>query len=192
LISGSVRADLLEDLIASDEATVRNDAERYLMARSTDVVPDTIAEIQRPLDKNQVLPRLRDWRDRIHHLYDDIQNGLGKRYRYDRAAQYRTFEEIVQRAGLAEADIPSIDILRITESDGTLRAIIQPRHLWIIGANGRVDLTIIPKSGIGRRQFMLLDLSRPLRRRSDWRLVSPGERLEQPTFTPGRLRELLE
>jgi hypothetical protein len=40
--------------------------------------------------------------------------------------------------------------------------------------------------------FMLFDLSRPMRRRSDWRLVSPGERLEQPGFTIKRLRELLE
>jgi hypothetical protein len=162
------------------------------MTRSTDVVPDTIAEIQGPLDRNQVLSRLRDWRERIHRLYDDIQNGLGKRYRYDRSGQHRTFEEIVQRTGLAEADVPPIDILRIEEPGGALRAIIQPRHLWIIGANGRADLTIIPKSGIGRHQFMLLDLSRPMRRGSDWRLVSPGERLEQPPFTPKRLRELLE
>jgi hypothetical protein len=162
------------------------------MARSMAVVADTIAEALEPPDREHVLLRLRDWRDRIHQLYEDIQAGLGQRYRYDRNGKHHTSEPIIQQAGLESRETPGIDILRIEEPGGTLRALLQPRHLWIIGANGRVDLVIVGKSGTGRRYYMLLDLSRPMRRKADWRLVSPAERLEQPRFTVRRLRELLE
>jgi hypothetical protein len=118
-----------------------------MVARSTNIVPDTIAEIQGSLDRDRVLPRLEDWRDRVHGLYDKIQIGLGERYCYDRNGKHSTLEEVVQRAELSAADIPRIDILRIEERNRTLRALLQPRHLWIIGANGRVDLTVIPKIG---------------------------------------------
>jgi hypothetical protein len=156
------------------------------------VVSDTIAEALEPPDRDHALARLNDWRDRVHRLYDEIQAGLGGRYHYDRQGKHRTLETAVQRSGISREQVPPIDILRIEQPGGALRAMLQPRHLWIIGANGRVDLTILPKSGIGRRQFMLLDLSRPMRRRSDWRLVSPADRLEQPRFRVAKLRELLE
>lgn len=162
------------------------------MKHTDNLVADTIAELNDGLDRAQVLSRLEDWRKRVHGLYDEIQSGLGGNYFYDRHGKHVSQEEVVRRAGLPEWEIPPIDILQIEGPHRRTLATIRPRYLWMIGANGRLDLLVIPKTGLGRRQFLLLDLSRPMTRERDWRLVSPSERLEQPRFTVARLREILE
>jgi len=156
------------------------------------VVADTIAELNDGVNRERALARLRDWRDRVDHLYDEIESGLGPAYSFDRSGKHWTQEVVFQRAGLDSTEVPPIDILRIEEPTGVLRAIIQPRHLWIVGANGRLDLNVLRGAGPGRRVFQLLDLSSPMSGRSDWRLVSGAEPLEWPRFTTDRLRALLE
>jgi hypothetical protein len=162
------------------------------MAEPGNIVADTIAELNDGVDRERALARLRNWRDRVHHLYDEIQDALGPAYAYDRSGRHRSQESVVQAAGLSPDEVPAIDILRIEKPSGALRAIIQPRHLWMIGANGRLDLFIIPQTNLGRRQFLLIDVSRPMTENADWRLVSPAERLEHPPFNVERLREMLE
>lgn len=162
------------------------------MDDSGNVVADTIAELNEGLDRERVLARLGDWRDRVHRLYDEIETGLGTGYVYDRTGKHISQEDIVQRAGLTQSEVPPIDVLRIEGPHRRALAIFQPRHLWMIGANGRIDLFVTPKVGVGRRHFMLIDVSRPLTAPADWRLVSPAERLDQPPFSVRRLHELLE
>jgi len=126
----------------------------------------------------------------VHGLYDQIEHALGSDYSYDRTGKHQSAEERVQQSGLNPDDVPPIDILRIEQS-GRLVAVIQPRGLWIIGANGRLDLVLTPRTG-GRRLFMLMDLSSPMENRTDWRIVRPSDGLQQLVFKPERLRELLE
>jgi hypothetical protein len=154
------------------------------------VASDTIAEWAETPTRKRTLKRLRDWQSRVHGLYDRIEQALGSDYSYDRTGKHRSMEERVQQSGLSSDDVPPIDILRIEQS-GRLVAVIQPRSLWIIGANGRLDLVLTQKTG-GRRLFMLYDLSSPMEDRTDWRIVRPSDRLHQPVFDPGRLHELLE
>ena len=154
------------------------------------IVNATITEAREKPDKAHILSRLRDWRVRVHALYDTIRQSLGDEYAYDRSGKQASGEELVQRAGLKPSEVPQLDILRI-ERSGRLVATFQPRGLWIIGANGRVDMIIIPESG-GRRLFMLFDQSLPLSGTSDWRIVRPStDPLHQPPFRPERLHELL-
>lgn len=156
----------------------------------TNIVSATIEELVEPIRRDHVMARLRDWRDRVHRVYDQIQEGLGPGYAYDRSGKHRTMEEMVQRAGIEEADVPAIDILRIERPQGTLRATLQPRYLWIVGANGRLDLLIARPNG-GRRLFTIYDLAPPMSGASDWRLVSLADQLHEPPFRVDRLQELL-
>ena len=150
----------------------------------------TIAEAGEPPNREHVIERLRDWRDRVHALYDLVEATLGNTYSYDRTGKHRSNEELVQRVGLSVRDVPQVDILRVEQS-GKLVASFQPRGLWIIGANGRIDLLVAPRSG-GRRVFMLVDHSLPMSDRTDWRIVRLSEQLKQMPFRPENLHELLE
>jgi hypothetical protein len=157
---------------------------------SDNIVSATIAESRDKPNKKHVLARLRDWQARVHALYDAVQKTLGSDYAYDRSGNQESAEDMVQRVRLDPAKVPKLDILRI-EQDGKAVATFVPRGLWIIGANGRVDVIITPRSG-GRRLFMLIDHSLPLSSESDWRIVRPSDQLHQPPFLPERFGELLE
>jgi len=157
---------------------------------STNIVAATIAEAQEKPDKEHVLHRLKDWQNRVHALYDCIEQRLGDGYTYDRTGKHMSQEEMVQRTHLGSNDVPQLDILTV-EQGGRRVAELRPRGLWIIGANGRVDLIVMPRSG-GSRLYMLLDHSLPLSGETDWRIVRPSDRLHQPRFRPEVLSDLLE
>ena len=157
---------------------------------NVNIVAATIAEAREKPDKGHVLARLKDWQTRVHSLYQKIQKTLGNGYSYDRRGKHESQEEMVQRAHLKSDEVPKLDILTISE-DGHRVAEFHPRSLWIIGANGRVDLVVTPRSG-GRRLYILMDHSLPLSGRSDWRIVRPTDRLHQPPFRPDQFSDLLE
>src|SRR6202035_4967919 len=136
------------------------------------------------VSREQVLERLRDWRDRVHRLYDRIEQELrGSAFRIDRKGKHTSAEELPQRVGLAPSDQPVVDILRIVRSDGTNAAILFPRGLWIIGANGRIDLRILPLVG-GSENYMLVDQSNPMTSPSHWIRIPIGSPFDREPFDP--------
>ena len=158
---------------------------------TADVITATMREALETPGRQATVRRLRDWQHRVHGLYDDVQAVLGSEYTYDRDGKQRSAEDRVQLAGLSEDDVPPVDILRVGRA-GRVVAQFLPRMLWMIGANGRIDLFVMPSTG-GRQFFMLIDRSAPLSNLSDWRLVRPAmDPLAHPPFRPERLHELLE
>jgi hypothetical protein len=150
----------------------------------------TIAEAVAPPDRAHVIERLHDWRERVHALYDSVESSLGTAFSYDRRGKNRSYERPVQRVGLALDEVPEVDILRVVQGEKAIAQFV-PRDLWIIGANGRVDLVLHSRPG-GTRRFMLLDLSLPLSGKGDWHIVRPSDPLRQPPFRPEDLPGLLE
>jgi hypothetical protein len=147
----------------------------------------------RELTTDRAVQRLDDWRKRVHALYDDIQEELeGTRFAVDRSRKHHSYEELAQRAGVAREDVPELDILRIAGPNGLSAAMLIPRALWVIGANGRVDLRIMPASG-GSEMHVLLDESEPLQGPAKWirsRITTPFEREPfDPTWLRARLLE---
>ncbi len=162
------------------------------MSETTAAVDATFQELRssKPPDKAHVMRRLQDWQRRVHDLYDSIQQGLGADFVLDRSGKHRTMEEMVQRAGISAEAIPAIDILRVERSDGQLLATILPRYLWILGANGRLDLRL-NRPGGRVASYALTDRSRPLSSEPHWYLVPSSDPAGQTRFSPDRLRELL-
>jgi hypothetical protein len=160
-----------------------------------DLVRSTMAEVRsdQQIDRTHVLRRLQDWKERTHQLYDFVERTLGGEFTYNRAAKQRSAEEMVRRAGLAPDEVPQLDILRIERPAGTLRATIVPRGLWIIGANGRLDLRVL-KRGSSQIQYFLVDKSLPLSGadKAAWHIVEAGDRLHHRPLTDKVLHEVID
>jgi hypothetical protein len=156
---------------------------------TTNVVTATMEEALDSPGREATLRRLHDWRSRVHALYDEIQRHLSDSYTWDRSCKQRSWEARIQQAGLAEDDVPAVDTLRIVRNGQTVAQLV-PRMLWIIGANGRID--VIVTSHQAGRLFMLFDRSAPFANQSDWRIVRPADMLAQPGFHPEQFHELLE
>jgi hypothetical protein len=156
---------------------------------TTDVVAATMDEALAAPDREGTLRRLHDWRNRVHALFNEVQANLNAPYTSDRSGKQRSLEARVQQAGLTEDEVPEVDVLRI-KRNGHVVAQFVPRMLWMIGANGRIDLHVAsPHAG---RLFMLFDHSAPFANRSNWRLVRPTDMMAQPPFHPELFHELLE
>ncbi len=154
-----------------------------------DVVAATMEEALAAPEREPTLHRLHDWRHRVHSLYDSVQMHLGAPYTSDRSGKQRSLESRVRQAGLSEDNVPPIDILRVQRNGHDVAQFV-PRMLWMIGANGRIDLLVTSQRAA--RLFMLLDRSAPFTNRSDWRLVRPTDMMAQPPFHPELFHELLE
>jgi len=133
--------------------------------------------------REDVLSRLEEWRERVHGLYDSIEQALrGSGFRFDRQGKHTTSEALVQAAGVSPEEQPKIDILRIIRPDGTNAAIFFPRGPWVVGANGRIDLRL--PSGIRRSDvFMLMDQSGPFSS-PFWVRMPIGSPFERENFDP--------
>jgi hypothetical protein len=139
------------------------------------------------VSREHVLQRLRDWRDRVHKLYDEIERVLpGTPFRANREGKHTSAEELPQRFGITQPEQPKIDVLRIVRPDNTNAAILYPRGLWIIGANGRIDLRILPSVG-SSETYMLVDLSEPLTSSARWIRMPIGSPFERESFDPSWL-----
>ena len=96
------------------------------------------------------------------------------------------------RAGIAADKIPPLDILRIERPAGTPRAVVIPRGLLIIGANGRLELRV---RGPDARptQYFIVDKSQPLSgaKNAAWYLIDPSDPLEPRPVTNQLLREVI-
>ena len=70
--------------------------------------------------------------------------------------------------------------------------IITPRGLWIIGANGRLDLRVLGPQNKQTLDF-LVDKSQPLSgvQKAAWYIVDPSDRLKQRPLTEQVLREVI-
>ncbi len=136
------------------------------------------------ISREHVLQRLRDWRDRVHKLYDEIERVLqGTSFRTNREGKHISAEELPLRVGLTETEQPKIDILRIVRPDDTNAAVLYPRGLWIIGANGQIDLRILPSVG-GSQNYVLLDQSEPFTRPAKWIRLPIGSPFDREPFDP--------
>jgi|SRR5438034_3876139 len=159
-----------------------------------ELVRSTMAEVRRDraVDAQHVLTRLQDWKERTDRLFDFIQSTLGSQFTYNRTGKQRSAEELVQRAGLSQEEVPALDILRIERPPGTVRATIVPRGLWIIGANGRLDLRVL-RPGNKQIHYFLVDKSQPLSgvENASWHIVDPSDRLEQRPLTEQILSEIV-
>jgi hypothetical protein len=94
--------------------------------------------VEKEVTKEDIQKRIDDWRKRISSLYDMIAEWVASdsRYRCMRHPGIQMYEELMQKLSVRPEVLELLDVYR----DKDLVATIKPIGLWIIGANGRLDI----------------------------------------------------
>lgn len=125
------------------------------------------------INKEYIENRVEDWRQRIEFVFSLVKNSLSGNSDIE-FAEHKTVqmnEELMQKFGISPVSLPVLEVKR----KGVLVASFKPIGLWVIGANGRID--ILTKEG----SYILVDLEgkdKP----SDWRVYTPKNRKKSIPF----------
>jgi hypothetical protein len=99
--------------------------------------------------KEQVQKRVQDWKNRLHALFHEISDWAKKNgWQVNDGGTVRMHEELMQ-----ELDVPATEqpMLRLDRERNY--ALFKPKGLWVIGANGRIDLYT------SKGTFIIVDLA---------------------------------
>lgn len=132
------------------------------------------------IDARHVLRRVDDWEARVEALYATVREWLPEGWTARDGANVRMDEELMRQFGVPARSIPTLLL-----GSGTGRsAALEPRGLWIIGTNGRVDMKC------DGRHYLIVDVSGnfdPPR----WEAASMERRLDRVAFTESWLARAL-
>jgi hypothetical protein len=132
------------------------------------------------LTNDHVRQRVDDWSSRIDKLYKTLEEWLPNGWSARRGASVSMNEELMQNSGVPARDLPTLELLH----DGTVGVAMRPYGLWIIGANGRIDLVK------GRDIYFIVDHARTFES-PNWHVAEPGSRQVSKPFDRARLEALL-
>jgi hypothetical protein len=134
------------------------------------------------LSAHEVHERVEDWLRRLDDLFARIRSWAVAHGLSVKDGEPRPMlEERMERVGEAAREQPTL-VLRSAEG---WEISIRPRALWVIGANGRVDV-LSRKSGV----YVLIDRAEPLEP-PQWILRKVGAGGDGRAFDPEMLAELI-
>jgi hypothetical protein len=139
-----------------------------------------IDDIDEPeITAEYVTRRVDDWLRRLKNLFEQIKSWAATNgWTAEEGAPIPMHEELMERLGVSEREQPS---LSIRHAEGA-EIWIKPKGLWVIGANGRVD--IYSRKGV----FTLVDVAETFHS-PQWVLHRVGKRDGQP-FDPKQLQDM--
>ena len=141
-------------------------------------MPKVLEEVtNQEIDRDHIIRRVDDWAARIDALYRQIERWLPVGWAADRPNTVPMHEELMRKYGVPPRDLPVLRLL----SRGTPAGRIEPRGLWIVGANGRLDFFR------GNTHYLIVDTAENFAP-PDWHIAAFPERnklqsLMQSTFT---------
>jgi len=139
------------------------------------------SEIQK-IDRDYVVLRISDWKGRLGHLFSDI-NTWSKDIKEDieikEYALPQTREDLMLKFDIEPSTIHSLVL-----SDDKHRTSFIPLGLWVIGSNGRVNIST------KTNQYILVDLDDG-EESPKWTLVNPAKRKEQVPFDKESLNKII-
>lgn len=130
--------------------------------------------------REHVEERVQDWKNRLRDLFREVgdwarENG----WKVDDSGEVSMHEELMQKFNLAATRQPT---LRLDGERGY--ALFKPKGLWVIGANGRIDLYT------SKGAFIIVDLAE----RGDaprWTIFRTSSKREGEPFSTGILANLI-
>ncbi len=125
--------------------------------------------------------RVKDWEGRLNDLYAAIGDWLPDGWNTRQGAPVMMHEELMRKYGVAAKRIPTLELLGLS---GEIVK-VEPRALWIIGANGQVDLK---RDG---HRYLIVDMAENFER-PDWQVAHAERRCDRETVTREWLRRVLQ
>jgi|DEB19_MinimDraft_2_1074335.scaffolds.fasta_scaffold42171_1 hypothetical protein len=134
------------------------------------------------INKTHIEKRVRDWKNRINALYSNITNEWlkGSEYSTKQGLPVSMYEPLMQTYTVNATEVDTLDIYR----SGLLILTLKPKGLWMIGANGRID--ILTNHG----SYILVDLAEQFNS-PEWKYVDINRRSIRKEFNREILLQLL-
>jgi hypothetical protein len=135
------------------------------------------------MDTLYVKKRVEDWAQRVHDLIEILTIWAnGKENIEIRASRKQKMDEgMMKDFGVPMHEIDSADVLK----NGQIIMALKPFGLWIIGANGRIDLLT------GSKNFVLVDESLKFQE-PKWKLYLKDDKKQGVRFTKEVFFQLIE
>ncbi len=134
------------------------------------------------IDKPHIEERVNDWKRRLESLYTLVEESLasleGVECKTNRHVTMH--EELMQKFDVNPQQLKILDIYKNEQ----IVVSFKPIGLWVIGANGRVD--ILSKQGA----YILVDQADP-GQEPEWNVFSPQDRRSGSCFDSSFIRELV-
>lgn len=135
------------------------------------------------MNKKDVQDRIRDWIDRLNQLYqrvDDWREHLPDETQAETASIVQNTEGLMKEFRVKPRRIPSYAIRM-----GKEHVSFEPSALWVVGADGRVNITT------KKHQYMLVDLRQSPSESSDWQLITPDINKIHVPFTESAFQKIV-
>lgn len=133
------------------------------------------------IDAAHVRRRVDDWTERLNGLYTVIGDWLPDGWETREGTPIMMHEELMRKYGVAAKRIPTLELL------GRAGEVVkvEPRGLWIIGYNGRVDLK---RNG---HRYLIVDTADNFEQ-PNWQVARGERRCDRETVTREWLRRILQ
>lgn len=133
------------------------------------------------IDAAHIRRRVDDWEERLNGLYAVIGDWLPDGWEARQGAPVMMHEELMRKYGVAAKRIPTLELL------GRAGGIVEfePRGLWIIGGNGRVDLK---RDG---HRYLIVDMADNFEQ-PNWQVSHAERRCDRETVTREWLGHILQ
>ena len=135
---------------------------------------------QDDLTQGHVVHRVEDWVGRINQLYTQIEQWLPERWTARPGVQLTVQEALMKKMGVPGRQLPTRELMY----DGMVRGQLVPHALWIIGANGRIDLFV--PTGL----YLIVDRAK-LFAPPDWQIAAMKVRQNVAPLSADTFRKIL-
>jgi hypothetical protein len=135
---------------------------------------------QATVSKELVEERVQDWKIRLYALFQEVRAwAVQKGWRIDDSGTVRMHEELMQKFDVPPTKQP---MLRLDGLHGY--ALFKPKGLWVIGANGRIDLYT------SKGTFTIVDLAEH-GTAPRWTIFRASQNRDGDLFTPDMIESLV-
>lgn len=132
------------------------------------------------MDAQHVRRRVDDWEERLNRLFGAIDEWLPDGWEARQGMPVVMHEKLMRKFGVAATRLPALEL----HGDAGEVVKFKPHALWIIGNNGRVDVSC------NGNRFLIVDMAENFAE-PDWQVASADRRCDREAVTRDWLRRLL-